>query len=161
MYKPTAKNLSHLLSEEAKSREESPLWAAIKYFNQPGMTFLGSGLPLSDHFPFEKISIDVSEPSFMNRIGTRVTDGSKTVFEVHKDTHKNEKDTIELARSLQYGHTGGHSEILTFLREHIEQIHKVPYKDWDVIATVGNTQAWDATLRTFVTRGDSILVEDY
>ena len=42
MYKPTAKNLSHLLSEEAKSREESPLWAAIKYFNQPGVTFLGT-----------------------------------------------------------------------------------------------------------------------
>ena len=40
-------------------------------------------------------------------------------------------------------------------------VHKVPYENWDVIVSVGNTEAWDSTLRTFCSKGDTILVEEY
>lgn len=163
MSKPESKDLSHLLSEEAKSRKNSPLKAAFRYFKQPGMTFLGGGLPLSDTFPFDKVSGDVPSAPFENGIAAQVTDADKTVIEIYKKAEKNQEEdkNIELSRSLQYGFTEGHNEIVGFLKEHTEMIHKVPYADWDLISTVGNTQSWDATLRTFVTRGDSILVEEY
>ena len=163
MSKPEAKDLSHLLSEEAKSRKNSPLKAAFKYYKQPGMTFLGGGLPLSDCFPFNKVTADIPSVPFSEGISAPLSDENKTVVEVYKraEMNKTEDKQIELARSLQYGHTEGQAEIIDFLKEHTEKIHNVPYKDWDLIASVGNTQSWDATLRSFVTRGDSILVEEY
>lgn len=163
MTKPESKDLRHLLSVEAKSRKNSPLKAAFKYYKQPGMTFLGGGLPLADYFPFNKVSADIPTPPFVDGIGAQVTDADKSVVEVYKraDLNKMEDKQIELARSLQYGYTEGAPEIVDFLKEHTEQIHKIPYQDWNLIASVGNTQSWDATLRTFVTRGDSILVEAY
>lgn len=161
MTKPQAKDLSHLLSEEAKSRKLSPLKSAFKYFHQPGMTYLGGGLPLSDYFPFDKITADIPSAPFPNGIGAQVTEEDKSVLEVYKQKSKNKPNQIELSRSLQYGLTEGQPELLDFIREHTDVIHKVPYQDWSVIASVGNTQSWDACLRTFVTRGDAILVEEH
>lgn len=163
MTKTVAKDLSHHLSAEAKSRKNSPLKGAFKYYNMPGMTFLGGGLPLSDYFPFDKITADCPTAPFPNGIGAQVMDADKTVIEVHKRKAFNDPEfaDVELSRSLQYGHTEGHAELLQFLREHTEQIHAPPYEDWDLISTVGNTQLWDACLRTFATRGDAILVEDH
>ncbi|KAK7679706.1 hypothetical protein QCA50_017205 [Cerrena zonata] len=162
MSKPTSKDLTHLLSEEAKSRKNSPLKGAFKYFKQPGMTFLGGGLPLPDYFPFDKVTADIPTPPFTNGLGAQVTEEDKTVLEIHKKAELNKgENEIELSRSLQYGFTEGQPEVVGFLKEHTDMIHKVPYEDWDVMATVGNTQSWDATLRTFVTRGDAILVEEF
>lgn len=163
MTKPAAKDLSHHLSVEAKSRNVSPLKGAFKYYNQPGMSFLGGGLPLSEYFPFDKITADTPTAPFANGIGARVTDTDKTVVEISKRAAENDKANhdIELSRSLQYGFTEGAPEIVGFLKEHTDIIHKVPYLDWSVIATVGNTQSWDACLRTFAGRGDSILVEEH
>ncbi|KAI5951963.1 ARO8 [Candida jiufengensis] len=156
-----SKDLTHLLSGEAKSRQNSPLKDAFKYYKLPGMTFLGGGLPLSDYFPFNKISADVPTPSFTKGIGAPLTDETKTTIEVFKKPEQNEPNQIELARSLQYGYTEGQPEIISFLKEHTDMVHKVPYEDWDLIASVGNTESWDSTLRTFCSRGDSILVEEY
>ncbi|CUM65601.1 uncharacterized protein PRCAT00003249001 [Priceomyces carsonii] len=161
MTKPEAKDLSHHLSLEAKSRKASPLKTAFKYFGQPGMTFLGGGLPLSDYFPFNKVTADIPTPSFPNGIGAKITDSDKTVIEVFKNKALNKPNEIELSRSLQYGYTEGQPELLKFVKEHTEEVHKIPYSDWDILLSVGNTEAWDATLRTFTTRGDTILVEEY
>ncbi|CAK9440422.1 uncharacterized protein LODBEIA_P45220 [Lodderomyces beijingensis] len=156
-----AKNLTHLLSPEAKSRQNSPLKDAFKYYKLPGMTFLGGGLPLSDYFPFNKITAEIPTPGFTKGIGAPLTDDIKSTVEVYKKADQNEPNQIELARSLQYGFTEGQPEVIAFLKEHTETIHGVPYQDWDLIASVGNTESWDSTLRTFCSRGSSILVEEY
>lgn len=163
MSKPQAKDLSHLLSNESKSRKNSPLKSAFKYYSQPGMTFLGGGLPHSDCFPFDKISGDVPSAPFANGITAAVTDDNRTTIEVYKNKAKNDPKNhdVELSRSLQYGFTEGQPEIKGFLKEHTDLIHKVPYEDWDVICSVGNTESWDSCLRTFANRGDTILVEEH
>lgn len=163
MSKPQAKDLSHLLSEEVKSRKNSPLKSAFKYYSQPGMTFLGGGLPHSDCFPFDKITGEVPSAPFVGGITTAVTDENRTTIEVYKNKAKNDpknKD-IELSRALQYGYTEGQPELKGFLKEHTALIHNPPYEDWDVIASVGNTESWDSCLRTFVNRGETILVEEH
>ena len=62
---------------------------------------------------------------------------------------------------MQYGGTEGQAELMQFVKEHTEMIHKVPYEDWDAVVSVGNTESWDSTLRTFCSKSDSILVEEY
>lgn len=161
MSKPTAQDLSHHFSVEANSRSPSPLKGLLEYFFRPDLTYLAGGLPLSDYFPFDKISCDSPSPPFANGIGAQVTNEDKTVIDVFKKKAKNDPHMIELARSLQYGRTEGQPELVEYFKEHTRLVHNPPYQDWNLISSVGNTQSWDATLRTFVTRGDAILVEDY
>lgn len=159
----SAKDLSHLLSLEARLRKPLPLKEAFRFFGQEGLTFLGGGLPLSTYFPFDKVTADIPTPSFKDGIDAPVTAENKTVVEVFKRKDQNDpknKD-VELARSLQYGYTEGQTELVEFLREHTEMIHSPKYSNWDLITSVGNTELWDSTLRTFCTRGDLILVEEY
>lgn len=154
------KDLSHLLSNESKGRKPSPLKSAFKYYGKDNIVFLGGGLPLADYFPWEKIVAYSPEPPFEDGIGAQPSvTGKTTISEVHK--HKVEEFDIPLARSLQYGFTQGNPELVSFLKEHTETIHHIPYKDWDLCLTVGNTQSWEASLRSFCNPGESIFVEEY
>lgn len=154
------KDLTHLLSEEAKGRKCSPLKSAFKYYGKDDIVFLGGGLPLADYFPWEKIVAYSPEPPFEDGIGAQPSQtGKTTLTEVKK--HKVEEFDIPLARSLQYGFTQGNPEIVSFLKEHTKMIHNVPYEDWDVALTIGNTQSWEACLRSLCNPGESIFVEEY
>lgn len=157
------KDLTHLLSEESKSRQPSALKTAFKYFADPNIVFLGGGLPLSDYFPWNKITAESPAAPFRNGIGAVPQSADeKVVIELGKHSSENgHHEDIPLSRSLQYGYTEGQPELINFIKEHTKLVHKIPYDGWDIIATIGNTQSWDATLRTFCTRGDVILVEDY
>lgn len=157
------KDLSHLLSSEAKLRQPSALKTAFKYFADPNVVFLGGGLPLSDYFPWNKITAESPSAPFKNGIGAVPQSVEETtVLELAKHssdcTHHQD---IPLARSLQYGYTEGQPELIDFIREHTKIVHDIPYDGWDILATVGNTQSWDATLRTFTSPGDVILVEEF
>lgn len=154
------KDLSHLLSEESKGRKPSPLKSAFKYYGKEDIVFLGGGLPLADYFPWEKIVAYSPEPPFEDGIGAQPSvTGKSTISEVHK--HKVEEFDIPLARSLQYGHTQGNPELIDFLKEHTKMIHNVPYEEWDLCLTIGNTQSWETCIRSFCNPGDSIFIEEY
>lgn len=155
-----SKDLTHLFSEETKARKPSPLKTCIHLFSDPNIIFLGGGLPLSDYFPWDNMHIDTPVPPFVNGIGAPIDPKVNEVATV--DLKKNEKvlpGDVPFARSLQYGHSQGQPELLDFLREHTELIHKMNYEDWDIVATAGNTNAWESTLRVFCNRGDVILAE--
>jgi aromatic amino acid aminotransferase I / 2-aminoadipate transaminase len=40
-------------------------------------------------------------------------------------------------------------------------VHSPPYEDWDLTLTVGNTLAFEACIRSLLTRGDSIIMDEY
>ncbi|ODV83522.1 hypothetical protein CANARDRAFT_203119 [[Candida] arabinofermentans NRRL YB-2248] len=154
------KDLTHLLSEESKGRLPSPLKSAFKYYGNDDIVFLGGGLPMADYFPWDKITAHSPAPPFADGIAAKPTDDSNTtVSELAK--HKLEDYDIPLARSLQYGFSEGQPELVEFIKEHTKIIHDVPYEDWGLVCSVGNTQSWEATLRTFCNPQDSILVEEY
>lgn len=154
-------DLSHHLSEEAKSRSNEQIKAAFKYFKDPNIVSLGGGLPLPDLFPFNSIEIDSLAPPFPHGIeGPPKSDSDKLKIKLEKYDLDHEND-IPLSVSLQYGASFGHPTLNEFLKSHTQMIHHPKYEDWDLILTVGNTQGWDSTLRTFTQRGDTILAEKF
>ena len=157
---PESKDFSHLYSDETNARKPSPLKTCIHLFNDPNIIFLGGGLPLSDYFPWDKITVNSPLPPFSNGIGSKISGGKDDTltYDVNRD-EKDEQFDITLAKSLQYGFTQGQPELLDFLREHTKVIHDLNYSDWDVILTTGNTNAWESTLRVFCNKGDVILAE--
>ena len=155
---PESKDFSYLYSEETKARKPSPLKTCIHLFSDPNIIFLGGGLPLSDYFPWEDLEVNSPMPPFKNGIGAPI--GGDNAMESHiTKLQKMHEGDIPLARSLQYGLSQGQPELLNFLREHTRMIHDMHYADWDVLATAGNTNAWESTLRVFCNRGDVILAE--
>ena len=157
---PESKDLTHLFSDETRARKPSPLKTCIHLFNDPNIIFLGGGLPMSDYFPWDNLSVESPIPPFTKGIGAPID--SKTNDILKAELKKNEKlhdGDIPFARALQYGFSAGQPELMDFLREHTTIIHDMKYKDWDVVATTGNTNSWESTLRVFCNRGDVILAE--
>ena len=155
---PESKDFSYLYSEETKARKPSPLKTCIHLFSDPNIIFLGGGLPLSDYFPWEDLEVNSPKPPFTKGIGAPIENDNIMKSHITK-LEKLHNGDIPLARSLQYGLSQGQPELLNFLRDHNKIIHDIHYEDWDVLATAGNTNAWESTLRVFCNRGDVILAE--
>jgi len=157
-----AKDLQYLLSDEAKSRQDSPLKAAFKYRMMPGMRSLGGGLPIAELFPFDNVHMESPAVPFDKGIELKTYDDAKTL-DVHitRAIDQPAQDDVELRTSLQYGVSSGEPRLRDFIKEHTKKVHKIGYEDWDVLISIGNTFTWDATLRTFTNRGDPILVEEF
>lgn len=154
-----AKDFSYLYSDETKARKPSPLKTCIHLFQDPNIIFLGGGLPLSDYFPWDNLVVDSPLPPFAKGIGAPLTGTKEDSLKVSIKKQDQSNGTIPLARGLQYGFTNGQPELIKFLKEHNTIIHDMKYADWDVIATTGNTNAWESTLRIFCNKGDVILAE--
>ncbi|SCU93743.1 LADA_0G04676g1_1 [Lachancea dasiensis] len=154
-----ARNFSHLFSDEARRRKPSPIKTTMAYFQDPEVVFLGAGMPPSEIFPLKAMSIEVPRPPFVGGLARCEDTMVGTLSREQKDLTF-DKD-VPLARALQYGNSRGQSELLNFLKEHTRLFHHIPYKDWDIITTTGSTQSWDASLRIFCNKGDTVLLEEY
>ncbi|EDO14514.1 hypothetical protein Kpol_278p2 [Vanderwaltozyma polyspora DSM 70294] len=157
---PESKDFSYLFSDETNARKPSPLKTCIHLFNDPNIIFLGGGLPLSDYFPWTQVTSKSPLPPFNKGIGAKLSDSETDTltYTVERDSKAEDFD-IPFSKSLQYGFTQGHPDLLNFLKEHTGLIHKMNYSDWDIILTTGNTNGWESTLRVFCNKGDVILAE--
>lgn len=156
--KPKAKRWDHRLTEESKARKPSSLKNAAKYLGKPGMISLGGGLPSSEHFPFQEISIKVpTVPHFSEEetkaLGVIKTAGKRDIAEG--------KGLYDLHVALNYGQSTGSAQLLRFVTEHTEIVHQPPYQDWQCSMTVGSTSALEVAYRMFITAGDYVLTESY
>jgi aromatic amino acid aminotransferase I / 2-aminoadipate transaminase len=84
--RPKAKRWDHYISAEAKARKPSSLKGAAKYLSRPGMISLGGGLPSSESFPFQELSLKVPKaPGFSEEetrvSGTTITAGKRDIKE--------------------------------------------------------------------------------
>ncbi|GMM31469.1 hypothetical protein DAMA08_042140 [Martiniozyma asiatica (nom. inval.)] len=149
------KDLSHLISEEAKLRKRSPLEEINKYFTDPDIVYLGGGLPMSSYFPWDNIHATSPSAPFIDGVTSK---GNLKTEIAH---HEIEEYDIPLNVSLQYGAAAGNYKLIQFLKEHVEIMHKPKYQNWGVNLTIGNTQAWNSVLRTFCDPGDVILFEEF
>lgn len=151
-------DLSHLLSEQAKARKGSKLKSCVHYKNEPNFGFLAGGLPLPSYFAWEAVSASTRKPPFEGGLSGISTAENQLSFTVSQDSTDLD---IPLSASLQYAVAIGPAPLRQFLIEHTKVVHKIPYEEWELATTVGNTQSWDACIRTFCNQDDSILVEKY
>jgi aromatic amino acid aminotransferase I len=147
-----------ILSLESKSRKAGKLKAAAKYLKQPGLISLGGGLPCSENFPIESVTVKIpSAPHFTEQetkdSGISLTTGKYDVSEG--------KSVYDLSIALNYGLGSGSAQMVRFVTEHTELVCNPPYQDWECILTVGSTAALDQAYRMFTERGDYVMFEEY
>lgn len=156
--KPKAKRWDHWINQESSSRTGSSIKKIAKYLKKPGLITLGGGLPSCDYFPFERIDLKVPvAPHFSEQ----ETLESGIVRTAGKHDIRNGKSLYDLEVCLNYGQATGSAQLMRFVTEHTEIVHKPPYADWWCILTAGNVSALEMCLRMLCTRGDYILTEEY
>ncbi|KAL6711995.1 Aromatic/aminoadipate aminotransferase 1 [Coniothyrium glycines] len=156
--KPKAKQWSHIMSHEATTRKGNSLKEAAKFLGTPGLISLGGGLPSSEYFPFEELSIKVPTIGYFSEAETKKT--GVTITAGKHDLAEN-KSTFDIATAFNYGQGSGSAQLLRWMTEHTEMVHNPPYEDWRCTMTVGSTSALDMTLRMLTKPGDMILSEEY
>ncbi|KAI4701498.1 hypothetical protein J4E81_003238 [Alternaria sp. BMP 2799] len=157
-HKPKAKRWSHIMTKEATIRKGNSLKEAAKYLGTPGIISLGGGLPSSEYFPFEELSIKVPKIGHFSEAETR--ESGVTITAGKHDLAEN-KSNFDIATAFNYGQGSGSAQLLRFMTEHTELIHDPPYQDWKCTMTIGSTSATDMCLRMFTRPGDMILSEEY
>lgn len=156
--KPKARRWDHYLSVESGRRKGSLLKKAAKFLAQPGLISLGGGLPSSEYFPFETVSIKVPTVPHFSEAETRQ---SGVVLEAGKHDLAEDKSLFDIAVAFNYGQGTGAAQLLRWITEHTEVVHRPPYEDWLCTMTVGSTNALDVALRMFCEPGDCIITEEY
>ncbi|KAI1774131.1 PLP-dependent transferase [Hypoxylon cercidicola] len=158
--KPKARRWDHLLSQESLSREPCVLKQAARYLKKPGMISLGGGLPSATNFPIDSLTMRIPTPPHFAEAqvpaaGRDVTVGKYDVREGRRG------GVYDLAIASNYGQSAGAAQLLRWVTEHTELVHRPPYADWRCALTVGSTGALEQALRMFCdrARADALLTE--
>lgn len=134
---------------------------AAKYLKKPGLISLGGGLPCSEYFPFESISMKVPVSPNFSEAATKKSGRIVTIGK--HDATENPDAEYDLAIGLNYGQATGAAQMVRWVTEHTEIMFNPPYADWRSCMTVGSTGALEQALRMFCdrNRGDSILMDEF
>ncbi|PSN69683.1 aromatic amino acid aminotransferase 1 [Corynespora cassiicola Philippines] len=156
--KPKARRWDHIISSEARIRKGNSLKQAARFLSKPGLISLGGGLPSSEYFPFEELSLKVPAIGHFSEEETR---DSGVVLTIGKHDLAAEKSTFDIATAFNYGQGSGSAQLLRWITEHTEMVHSPPYEDWRCTMTIGSTSALDMALRILARPGDTMLYEEF
>ncbi|KAI0401239.1 aromatic amino acid aminotransferase-like protein [Xylaria palmicola] len=157
---PKARRWDHLFSPEAIARKPCALKQAATYLRRPGILSLGGGLPSSDNFPIESISMQVPYPPLFDETSMEALESNVSMG---KHDIRDKDGVYDLSVALNYGQSIGSAQMLRWVTEHTELVSRPPYADWRCALTIGSTGALDTSLRIFCDRNrrDSVLTEEY
>lgn len=149
------------LTAESLSRRPCMLKQAAKYLKKPGLISLGGGLPCTEYFPFDSISMKLPVPPHFTE--QAVKESGKTVTIGKHDVGEKPDAEYDLAIGLNYGQATGSAQMLRWVTEHTELVFNPPYADWRSCLTVGSTGALEQALRMLCDRhrGDAVLMDEF
>jgi len=129
-----------------------------KYLSLNDMISLGGGLPSSEYFPFDEMSIKVPA---LGQFSEKETHEEGTVLTAGKFDLEQEKSLFDIKTAFNYGQGTGAAQFLRFIIEHTEIVHNPPYQNWQSTMTIGSTSAFDVACRMFLEKDDYLLTEEY
>jgi aromatic amino acid aminotransferase I len=131
---------------------------AARFLSTPGIISLGGGLPSSEYFPFEHLSIKVPSIGHFSESDTK---DSGVIITAGKHDLVEEKSLFDIATAFNYGQGSGAAQLLRWVTEHTEMVHHPKYEDWKCTLSIGSTSALDMALRMLTRPGDMMLSEQY
>ncbi|KAF2204481.1 aromatic amino acid aminotransferase 1 [Delitschia confertaspora ATCC 74209] len=156
--KPKAKRWDHRITPEALNRKGNSLKEAAKYLGKSGLISLGGGLPSSEYFPFDSLSLKVPSVGHFTEPETQT---SGVILTAGKHDLVQDKSIFDIATAFNYGQGTGSAQLLRWIVEHTEMVHRPQYQDWKCTMSIGSTSALDMAFRMLTRPGDVILSEEY
>ncbi|KAF3934267.1 hypothetical protein ABW19_dt0201695 [Dactylella cylindrospora] len=122
------------------------------------MISLGGGLPSSQYFPFDHVSVGVPKDDLFSEKDIHEHSQNLTIG---KHDMKTGTSAYDLSVALNYGQGTGSPQMVRWVTEHTEIVHNPPYQDWGSVMSVGSTSAFEMCIRTFCNRGDYLISDEY
>lgn len=158
--KASARCWDHHLSIEASDRYASTLKASTKVKDAGTVISLGTARPDGHSFPWSFLAFDGWEIPLSNKLGVTNRSDDSLVMPASTSCRRGEA-AYDLDIALNYGYAAGSPQLLRFLTEHTEMIHKPLYDDWETCLTCGSTAAIEMVLRMLCNRGDWVVMEEH
>jgi aromatic amino acid aminotransferase I len=152
---PLAVDLSHHLSQVARSRVPSPLKDIIGYMAIPDMISLAGGLPHPSFFPLHSVSASAYPSSTVLDPET----GAPPAESVELVIPRASKGPYDLGRGLQYTGGAGQPALAAFCRQLTAALWAPAYADWDILLNNGGTDAWTKILTLLLEDGQYVITE--
>src|SRR5690349_15826018 len=96
------------LTTESVIRKGNSLKKAAKYLGKPGIISLGGGLPSSEYFPFEELSLKVPAIGKFSEAETRE---SGVIITAGKHDLAEDKSIFDIATAFNYGQGSGAAQL--------------------------------------------------
>lgn len=150
-----AVDLTHHLSQLARSRVPSPLKDILTYMNLDNMISLAGGLPHPSFFPFHSVSASAYPSSTVLDPET----GAAQAESLELSIAHTSKATYSLTQGLQYTGGWGLKTLSDFCKKLTERLWAPAYEDWDVLLNNGGTDAWTKIITLLLESGDHVITE--
>ena len=129
------------------NRTGNSIKAVAKYLKTPGIISLGGGIPSSEYFPYDQMTLKVPT---IDHFSEQQTHDMGTVVTAGKFDLEQGESLFDIKTAFNYGQGLGSPQLLRFVVEHAELVHNPPYRDWHCTLTIGSTSALDMALRLFL-----------
>ncbi|KAJ7252715.1 PLP-dependent transferase [Mycena haematopus] len=175
-------DLSHHLSDFAKTLVPRP--APGSNVND-GMIGMDGGVPDTEYFPIESITVEYLNPSAFSLTptdalphgpgvlgwlanvftgkgtGSKTTDASTDQFVIPRRLQPNTAGKFELKTALQYSPVTGLAAADKIVHDWVARVHKPAYDDWNTLIDVGSSSAWMTCITILLNPGESFLCDRY
>jgi len=178
--KHNAVDLSHHLSDFAKTLEVRPSFGGpIK----DGMIGMDGGVPDTEYFPIESITVEYLKPSafplkptdtlphgtgvlgwianVLTGKGSKTTEASTGQFVIPRRLQANDASKLELKTALQYSPITGLPVAEKIIHDWVARVHKPAYNNWETLIDVGASSGWSSSLTILLNPGDSFICDRY
>ncbi|KAJ7672690.1 pyridoxal phosphate-dependent transferase [Mycena rosella] len=177
--KRNAVDLSHHLSDIAKALPTQTFPSAPP----PGAISLDGGVPDTEYFPIESITVEYLKPSafplkptdalphgtgvlgwianVLTGKGSRTTEAPTGQFVIPRRLQANDESQFELKSALQYTPITGIPAIENTIRDWVARVHKPAYNDCKTLIDLGASCAWSSCLTILLNPGDSFITDRY
>ncbi|KAF7370682.1 Aminotran-1-2 domain-containing protein [Mycena sanguinolenta] len=178
--KRSSVDLSHHLSDFAKTL---PAIRPPGSNAGEGMIGMDGGVPDTEYFPIESITVEYLKPSafplkptdvvphgpgvlgwianVLTGKGSKTTEASTGQFVIPRRLQPNDPSQFELKSALQYSAVTGLPAAEKTIHDWVARVHKPVCNDWTTLIDVGSSSGWMTCITILLNPGDSFLCDRY
>ncbi|KAJ7733230.1 pyridoxal phosphate-dependent transferase [Mycena maculata] len=180
--KRNAVDLSNHLSEFAITLETRPPSSGA-YEPGPDVIGMDGGVPDTEYFPIESITVEYLKPSafplkptdalphgpgvlgwianVLTGKGSKTTEAPTGQFVIPRRLRAGDEGKFELKTALQYSSITGLPEAESLIHDWVARVHKPAYNNWKTLIDIGASCAWSSCLSILLNPGDSFVADRY
>ncbi|KAJ7155495.1 PLP-dependent transferase [Mycena crocata] len=171
-------DLSHHLSDVAITLDTRPPFGASP---GPGVISMDGGVPDTEYFPIESITVEYLKPSafplkptdvvphgpgvlgwianVLTGKGSKTTEAPTGQYVIPRRLKADDESKFELKSALQYSAITGLPAAEKIIHDWVARVHKPDYNNWRSLIDIGASCAWSSCLTILLNPGDSFITD--
>ncbi|KAJ7066687.1 pyridoxal phosphate-dependent transferase [Mycena amicta] len=174
--KHDAVDLSHHISDFGKSLNTRVQFGTPA---APGVISMDGGVPDTEYFPIESITVEYLKPSsfplnpsdvvpsgtgvlgWIANVLTGKSTKTTDQYTISRRFRPEDESKFELKSALQYSAITGLKPLDSIVHSWVARVHKPAYSNFETLLDIGASCAWSSCLSVLLNPGDSFITDRY